>query len=146
MNLDHDPFQVSKLSEDTKKKVFTEYWRIFFPKFKRRRKKKSSPKNEAFFSRNLREDEKRSSPKNEEFFSRNHVKTTKRVLTSPSAQMQTTAKTRAGHLRHNNCAASLHRNYFTCDSACAAIIFKRLHWRLRRKYFSNFERNRASAI
>ena len=31
--------------------------------------------------------------------------------------------------------------HFTCDSACAAIIFKRL----RLKYFSNFERNRASA-
>ena len=46
-------------------------------------------------------------------------------------------KTRAGHLR---------RNYFTCDSACASTIFKRLRWRLCRKYFSNFERNRASAI
>ena len=39
----------------------------------------------------------------------------------------------------------LQRNYFTCDSACAAIIFKRLRWHLRRKYFSNVERNRASA-
>ena len=38
------------------------------------------------------------------------------------------------------------QKYFTCDSACAAIIFKRLSWSLRRKYFSNFEGNRASAI
>ena len=31
-------------------------------------------------------------------------------------------------------------------STSAATMFKRLRWRLRRKYFSNFERNRASAI
>ena len=36
------------------------------------------------------------------------------------------AITRGGHLRRNNYGASLRRNYFTCDSACAAIIFKRL--------------------
>ena len=47
---------------------------------------------------------------------------------------------RGEHLRRNNCGASLRRNYFTCDSACATIIFKRLRWRLRHKYFSNFER------
>ena len=47
--------------------------------------------------------------------------------------------TRGWHLRCSNC------NYFTCDSACAAIIFKQLRLRLRCKYFSNFERNRASA-
>ena len=45
---------------------------------------------------------------------------------------------KGGHLR---------RNYFSCDSAwCAATIFKRLRWRLRRKYFSDFERSRAIQI
>ena len=34
----------------------------------------------------------------------------------------------------------LRRNLFICHSACAAIIFKLL----RRKYFSNFELNRAA--
>ena len=32
---------------------------------------------------------------------------------------------RSGHLRRNYCWASLRRNYFTCDGACAGIIFKR---------------------
>ena len=92
-----------------------------------RPKKRSSPNIEEFFSRNLSEDQrKRSSPKIEEFFPRNHAKTTKKVLTSSSAQMQTTVKPELG--------------------TCAATIFKRLRWRLCRKYFSNFERNRASAI
>ena len=63
MNLDQDLFQVSKLSEDQKK---------------------------------------RSSPKIEEFFSRNHVKTTKKVITSSSAQMQTTVKPELG-----TCAATI---------------------------------------
>ena len=40
----------------------------------------------------------------------------------------------------DTCTASLRCNYFTCDSAGTAIIFKRLRWRLRRKYFNNFER------
>ena len=45
---------------------------------------------------------KRSSPKIEEFFPRNHVKTTKKVLTSSSAQMQTTVKPELG-----TCAATI---------------------------------------
>ena len=50
------------------------------------------------------------------------------------------ALARGGHMRRNNCGG----NYFTCDSARAAIIFKRLRWRLRHNYFSNFERKRKS--
>ena len=98
MNLDQDLFQVSKLSEDQKKKIFTENWRVFFPK--------------------SREDHKKGH----------------NIIQRSDADH---SKTRAGHLRCN---------YFTCDSACAATIFKRLRWRLHGKYFSNFERNRASAI
>ena len=40
MNLDHDVFQVGKLSEDQKKKVFTKNWSTLFPKFWSRPKKK----------------------------------------------------------------------------------------------------------
>ena len=52
------------------------------------------------------------------FFPRNHVKTTKKVLTSFSAQMQTTVKPELG-----TCTVSLRRNYFTCDSTSTATIF-----------------------
>ena len=34
MNLDHDFFQVSKLSEDYKKKGSNQKWNTFFPEFK----------------------------------------------------------------------------------------------------------------
>ena len=62
MNLDHDLFQLSKLSEDQKK----------------------------VFNGNL------------SFFPPNLVKTTKKVLTSSSAQMQTTIKPELG-----TCAATI---------------------------------------
>ena len=77
MNLDHDLFQVSKLSEDQKKGLH--------------RKLKSF------------------SPKSHE----GHKKGPNIIHRSDADH----SKTRAGHLR---------RNYFTCDSACAATIFKRL--------------------
>ena len=97
MNLDHELFQVSKLSED--------------------QKNRSSPEIEVFFPKS-REDHKKGP----------------NIIQRSDADH---SETRAGHLR---------RKYFTCDSFCAATIFKRLRWRLPRKYFSNFERNRASAI
>ena len=63
INLNHNFFQVSKLSED----------------------KKKTPEIEQFFPPNLSEDQKkRSSPKIEEFFSRNHVKNKKNVHTYPA--------------------------------------------------------------
>ena len=103
MNLDHDNFQVSKLSED--------------------QKKSSSPNIEELFSRNLSEDQnKKSSPKIEEFFPRNLVKTTKKVLTSSSAQMQTTAKPELG-----TCAATISlaialEPYLFLNSCVASIL------------------------
>ena len=58
MNLDHDFFQVSKLSED-QKKVFTKYGTLFFPISGEHQKKRSSPKMELFFSPNSGEDQKK---------------------------------------------------------------------------------------
>ena len=49
MNPDHDFFQVSKLSEDQKMEHF-------FPEFRWRPKKRSSPKMERFFSPNSGKD------------------------------------------------------------------------------------------
>ena len=53
MNLDHDFFQVSKLSEDQKKKVFTKNATLFSPNSgeDQNKKKRSLPKMEPFFSR-----------------------------------------------------------------------------------------------
>ena len=52
MNLDHDFFQVSKLSED-KKKVFTKNGTHFFPRIQvKTKKKRSSPEKEHFFPPN----------------------------------------------------------------------------------------------
>ena len=49
MNLDHNFFQVYKLSEG-QKKVFTKIGRVFFPNSSEDQKKRSSPKLEKFFS------------------------------------------------------------------------------------------------
>ena len=55
MNLDHDFVQVSKLSEDQKKR-FSPKMEHFFPqikvKTKKKKRKRSSPKMEHFFSSN----------------------------------------------------------------------------------------------
>ena len=56
MNLDHDFVQVSKLSEDQQKKVFTKDGTLFFPKIQvKTKKKRFSPKMEHFFSPNSSE-------------------------------------------------------------------------------------------
>ena len=56
MNLDHNFFQASKLSEGSKKrKVFTKIGRLFFSRIQERTKKRSSPKLEDFFSSNSSE-------------------------------------------------------------------------------------------
>ena len=86
MNLDHELFQVSKVSEDQKKGLH----------------------------RNLTS-----------FFPRNHVKTTKKVLTSSSAQMQTTVKPELGTCAANiSLAIALAPQLFLngCADACAASI------------------------
>ena len=59
MNLDHNFFQESKLSEDPKKrKVFTKIGRLFSPNSSEDQKKTSSPKLEDFFSSNSSEDQR----------------------------------------------------------------------------------------
>ena len=45
MNLDHDFFQVSKLSENQKKKVFPKNGTLFFPKFKWTRTRRCTPES-----------------------------------------------------------------------------------------------------
>ena len=58
MNLDHDFFQVSKLSEDQKKGLHQK-WNSFFPQIQVKTKKRSSLKMELFFSPNSGEDQKK---------------------------------------------------------------------------------------
>ena len=48
MNLDRDFFQVSKLSEDQKKKVFTKNRRTFFPNSSKDQKIKKESKKKGF--------------------------------------------------------------------------------------------------
>ena len=55
MNLDHDFFQMSKLSEDQKKQVFTKNETLFSPTSGEDQKKRSSPEIEHFFLRNQME-------------------------------------------------------------------------------------------
>ena len=50
MNLDHDFFQMSKLSEDQKKQVFTKNETLFFPDFRWRPKKKVFSRDRTLFS------------------------------------------------------------------------------------------------
>ena len=52
MNLDHDFVQVSKLSEDQKRKVFNKTETLFPPKSKKKKKDRTSPKMEHVFSPN----------------------------------------------------------------------------------------------
>ena len=56
MNLDHDFFQLSKLTEDQKKKVFTNNGALFSPNSDEDKKKVFSKNGALFFSGDLRSD------------------------------------------------------------------------------------------
>ena len=72
MNLDHDFFQVSKLSEDQQAKRSSPKMEHFFAQIQVKTKKKVFTKTKTLFSPNSGEDQKkRSSPKMEHFSSTN---------------------------------------------------------------------------
>ena len=87
MNLDHDFFQVGKFNEDQKKKGLQWKWNTFFPEFRWRPKKRSSPKIEHFFPRiQVKTPKQRSSPNTEHFFSPNSGEDIKKKRSSPNME------------------------------------------------------------